>query len=75
MEPQAGSEEDQEMSDQAETCIACSVAFKPGDTFLPDIGGGFIHMDCCGPEPESYVDLETGAQLAEKPEPLIWEAP
>jgi hypothetical protein len=62
------------MAETHETCIACEVAFKAGDEFLPDIGGGFIHMDCCGPEPESLVDLETGEPLAEKPEPLIWEA-
>lgn len=57
----------------SERCIACTEPFKVGDKYLPDIGGGFVHMDCCGPEPESYVDLETGEQLAEKPQPLIWE--
>lgn len=57
----------------SECCIACAKPFKAGDKYLPDIGGGFVHMDCCGPEPESYVDLESGEQLVEKPQPLIWE--
>lgn len=57
----------------SEKCIACAKAFQNGDQYLPDISGGFIHMDCCGPEPESFVNLETGDQLAEKPAALIWE--
>lgn len=60
------------MSDDIEKCLACDVPFKDGDEYLSDIGGGAIHYACCGPEPECFVDLETGEPLAEKPEPQIW---
>ena len=55
-----------------ERCIACAEWFEEGEEYFPDISGGNIHTDCCGPEPESYVDLETGQPLPEKPKPMIW---
>lgn len=57
-----------------ERCLACRVAFKEGDEYLPDASGDLIHFACCGPEPESFVNLETGEQLAGPPTPLIWSA-
>lgn len=54
-------------------CIACGKPFKAGDEYLFDISGGEIHFACCGPEPEGFVDLDTGEPLPETPEPLIWE--
>ncbi len=56
----------------AERCIACNKAFAAGDEYLPDINGGAIHFACCGPEPESFVDLKTGEPLTERPLPSIW---
>jgi hypothetical protein len=56
-------------------CIACAIPFKVGDKYLADYGGGFLHAACCGPERESYVDLETGEPIAEGeplPTPQIW---
>lgn len=60
--------------DKGERCLACDVPLKVGDEYLPDISGGLIHFACCGPEPECFVDLETGEPLPERPEPLIWIA-
>lgn len=61
--------------DDVERCLACDKPMRPGDRYLPDISGGVIHYDALGPEPETYVDLDTGAPLAQKPEPLVWCAP
>lgn len=55
-------------------CMACRVAFKEGDEYLPDVSGDLIHFACCGPGPGGFVDLATGEQLPEKPKPLIWSA-
>ena len=44
-------------------CIACGMAFIDDDQAFADIDGGFIHAGCCGPERESYVDLETGEPI------------
>lgn len=57
-----------------ELCIACAQPLEAGDQYLPDVGGGVLHFACCGPEPECFVDLETGEPLGRTPEPLIWEA-
>ena len=53
-------------------CLACDLPFKVGDKYLPDISGAEIHLDCLGPEPECYIDLETGEPLDHPPTPLIW---
>lgn len=50
--------------DESERCMACAVAFKAGDLVLDDVSGGVMHIACCGPERESYCDLETGEPLA-----------
>ena len=52
-----------------ERCLACGGMFIDGDEVLNDASGDYIHAKCCGPERESYCDLETGKPL--KPsEPL-----
>lgn len=48
--------------DDAETCIACDIAFKDGDLVLNDASGGALHAACCGPERESYTNA-AGAPL------------
>lgn len=62
----------------SEKCIACDVAMKNGDEYLPDLSGGAIHYACCGPERESYCNLDTGEPLADGepiPAPRIWSQP
>lgn len=58
----------------AETCIACGVAFVSGDRYLPDNSGGAIHFDCCGPERESYCNADGDPLGPDEaiPEPQIW---
>ena len=49
--------------------------FIDGDEVLPDASGGYIHAKCCGPEPESYCNLETGEPLKAGdplPKPFVW---
>jgi len=46
------------MSDYIEECIACDAPFKPDDMAMTDESGGFIHVYCCGPERESYVNAQ-----------------
>lgn len=61
----------------AEACTACAVPFQEGDQYFPDYDGGFIHVGCCGPEPECFVDLDTGEPLKPgeaPPEPFVWSA-
>jgi hypothetical protein len=60
----------------AETCIACAIAFVDGDRYLPDNSGGAIHFDCCGPERESYCNADGDPLGPDEaiPEPLIWTA-
>lgn len=62
---------------EAEACFACRVAFRPGDRFYPDVSGGLLHADCCGPERESYVNGD-GDPLGPDdpiPAPQIWKWP
>lgn len=57
-----------------ERCIACAKPLVEGDQYYLDASGGIIHAACCGPERESYVNLETGEPLADGepiPVPLI----
>ncbi len=64
-------------SDDPEACIACDVALKEGDPVYADIGGGYLHAACCGPEREGYVNLETGEPIGPDdpiPEPMKWTA-
>ena len=61
-------------SDHVERCIACAEPFTAGDEYLPDINGGSIHFACCGPEPDGFVNLETGEPLHRPPSALIWES-
>ena len=44
-----------ETHDDEDRCIACDKPFKPGDRVLNDVSGGSIHIECCGPDRESYV--------------------
>lgn len=63
------------MTEETEPCLACSIAFVPGDKYFPDVSGGFLHAGCCGPERESYVNAD-GEPLGPDdalPEPSIWE--
>lgn len=55
-----------------ERCIACDEPLKVGDQYLSDISGGVIHFACCGPEPECFVDLDTGEPLGRPATPQIW---
>lgn len=48
----------------AERCVACNVAFRAGEMVLPNADGGIIHIACCGPERESYVNGD-GEPLAD----------
>lgn len=57
-----------------EKCLACGEPIKAADEYLPDVSGDNLHFACCGPEPECFVDLETGQQLDRPPVPRIWEA-
>jgi len=61
--------------DAPEACIACDVALNEGDPVYPDIGGGYLHAACCGPEREGYVNMETGEPIGPGepiPQPLKW---
>lgn len=65
------------IGDDAGACGICDVVFITGDRCLTDISLGPVHARCCGPERESYVDLETGDALAADapiPTPWIWNA-
>lgn len=65
------------IDDDAEACGICDVVFIRGDPCLTDISLGPVHARCCGPERESYVNLETGEPLADDapiPTPWIWNA-
>lgn len=61
--------------DEAEHCIACGKTFLPGDMVLPDASGGAIHVECCGPEPESYTDADGNPLKSGDPVPAgtPWE--
>lgn len=61
--------------DQAEECIGCEIAFKPGDLVHIDVSGGSIHDACCDPGIDGFVDLKTGEPLKPgdaRPEPTVW---
>lgn len=58
-----------------EACGICTIAFRDGDECLTDVDLGAVHAACCGPERESYVDLDTGEPIAPDaplPTPWIW---
>lgn len=48
---------------QMERCIACGGILLDDDMVFDDYDGGTLHERCCGPERESYVNLETGEPL------------
>jgi hypothetical protein len=59
----------------AETCIARDKLLLFGDEYFPDVSGGVLHAACCGPERESYCNLETGEPMADGepiPTPQRW---
>lgn len=63
---------------EEEACGICQVAFVEGDNCLTDINLGDVHAACCGPERESYVNLDTGEPLRDGepiPTPWRWCAP
>jgi hypothetical protein len=37
-------------------CMACAKPLKNGERVMFDVGGEYLHTDCCGPERESYVN-------------------
>ena len=52
----------------------CGDLILPGQLLLGSGDGGFLHAECCDPEPESYVD-ENDEPLKEGdpiPEGFIW---
>ncbi len=44
--------------DDIDICIACEKPLKDGDLFYEDVNEGPMHAECCGPEPESFVDKD-----------------
>lgn len=61
--------------EDGEACGICALAFVEGDPCLTDVDLGAVHAGCCGPEPESYVNLDTGEPLKPGeplPTPWIW---
>ena len=58
-----------EKSDEIEKCEICNEPLKDDDLCLFDINLGTVHAGCCGPERETYVNLETGEPLGDD-EPL-----
>ncbi|WBU27633.1 hypothetical protein OOZ54_13265 [Rhodopseudomonas palustris] len=57
-----------------ETCVACGEALKLGDDVYDEINGGIIHAACCGPDRESYVDLDDGSPIGpDDPIPTPWK--
>lgn len=59
-------------TEEADCCIACAVALKPGDLVLDDASGGLIHAACCGPERESYVNADGDPLGPDDPIPTGW---
>ncbi|NEV75608.1 hypothetical protein DYI24_00755 [Rhodopseudomonas sp. BR0C11] len=56
------------------TCIACGEALKLDDEVLNDVSGGIIHAACCGPEHDSYVNLDDGSPIGpDDPIPTPWK--
>jgi len=63
--------------EDAEACGICAVAFVEGDECLTDVDLGAVHAACCGPERESYVNLETLEPIGPNdpiPTPWKWTA-
>lgn len=56
-------------------CLGCSLKLLDGDEFYADWSGGFLHAECCGDDPASFVDdegepLKPGDPI---PQPQIWK--
>jgi len=55
-------------------CMGCNMKLVEGDLFYPDVSGGYLHAECCGTDPDLFVDddlnpLKPGDPL---PEPSVW---
>lgn len=60
-----------------EACGICQITFNEGDDCLTDVDLGPVHAACCGPERESYVNLNTGEPIGPNdpiPAPWKWSA-
>lgn len=51
------------MADEMERCIACGGVLLDDDLVYGDYNGGTLHASCCGPERDSYCNLDTGEPL------------
>lgn len=59
--------------DDFDLCGICNVVFRGDDLCLTDIDLGTVHAACCGPERESYVNLDTGEPIGpDEPIPTPW---
>lgn len=54
-------------------CIACDKILDDEDDVFNDVGGGFIHAACCGPERESYVNADGDPLKDGDPIPKPWK--
>ena len=50
-------------AEDQDICFACGKPLLEGQLVLQDISEGLMHRACCGPEPEAFVNLETGEPL------------
>jgi hypothetical protein len=50
-------------TEEMERCIACGGILLDDDLVFDDVSGGTLHQRCCGPERDSYVNLDTGEPL------------
>lgn len=58
----------------SENCPLCGKPFQPDDDCIMDITEGIVHYADIGPEPECFVNLDTGEPLpaSERPVPFKW---
>lgn len=50
-------------ADDLTDCLACRLTFLNDDQVLNDVSGEVLHVACCGPEREAYVNLDTGEPI------------
>ncbi|MBB3997254.1 hypothetical protein [Aureimonas pseudogalii] len=54
-------------------CIACDKPMQNGQLYYPDVSGGELHAECCGPERECYtLDGEPLPEGEPIPAPRVW---